>query len=39
MPQSKKNNIINAIDTAKSHFLQYRAIIDQLTKELETKLD
>jgi hypothetical protein len=39
MPQSKKNNIINAIDTAKSHFLQYRAIIDQLTKKLETKLD
>jgi hypothetical protein len=39
MPQNKKNNIINAIDTAKSHFLQYRAIIDQLTKKLETKLD
>lgn len=39
MPQSKKNNIINAIDTAKSHFLQYRVIIDQLTKKLETKLD
>lgn len=39
MSQSKKNNIINQIDTAKSHFLQYRAIIDQLTKKLETKLD
>ena len=39
MPQSKKNNIINAIDSAKSNFLQYRAIIDQLTKKLENKLD
>jgi hypothetical protein len=39
MPQSKKNNIINAIDAAKSNFLQYRAIIDQLTKKLENKLD
>jgi tryptophanyl-tRNA synthetase len=39
MSQSKKNNIINAIDTAKSHFLQYRAIIDFLTKKLETNLD
>jgi len=39
MSQSKKNNIINAIDSAKSNFLQYRAIIDQLTKKLENKLD
>ena len=39
MPQSKKNNIINAIDTAKSHFLQYRVIINQLTKKLDSKLD
>lgn len=38
MSQSKKNNIIKAIDTAISYFSSYRSTIDTLISKLESKI-